>query len=99
MYTRTPGTCDSLGRSCIMIWSTESFRTEALGRPDHDAAAPQAVAGARRARVHGQPAADQPRRAAGRTKPVSVHPAGYGHGGAVPVGADFRREGARPAGD
>ena len=52
---------------------------QAVGRPDHGGAAAEAGAGAGRPRLHGQPAADQPRRPAGRAQPVPVHPAGHRH--------------------
>ena len=65
-------------------------RADAVGRSDHRRAAAEAGAGARHPRVHGQPAADQPRRPAGRAQPVSVHAAGHRHRRAVPVGAGPR---------
>ena len=57
-----------------------------IGRSDHRRTAAEAVAGAGHARLHGQPAADQPRRPAGRAQPLSVHAAGHRHRGAVPAG-------------
>ena len=56
------------------------------GRSDHRGAAAEAGAGARRPRLHGQPAADQPRRPAGRAQPLSVHAAGHRHRRAVSRG-------------
>ena len=74
-------------------------RAEAIGRPDHGRAEAQARADPGRAGVHGQPAADQPRRPAGRAQPVSVHAAGHRHRGALQVRADPRSEGARDSRD
>ena len=44
-----------------------------------------------------EPAADQPRRTAGRTQPLSVHAAGYRYRRAVRVGAETRGDDARAA--
>ena len=54
-------------------------RADALGRSDHRRSAAEARAGARRARVHGQSAADQPRRPAGSAQHLSIHAAGHRH--------------------
>ena len=77
------------GRICVDL-KPRAERT-LIGRSDHRGAAAEAGAGARHPRVHDQPAADQPRRPAGRAQPVSVHAAGHRHRRAVSVGADARR--------
>ena len=67
-------------------------RADANGRSDHRRPSSAGGQGAGRARVHGQPAADQPRRPAGRAQRLPVHAAGHRHGGAVPLGAAPRGE-------
>ena len=56
----------------------------ALGRSDHREPPSEAGAGGRHSRLHGQPAADQPRRPAGRAQPLPVHAAGHRHRRALP---------------
>ena len=87
------GSSSNQGRISVDL-KPRSERTR-VGRPDHGAAAAEAGAGARRARVHGQPASDQPRRHAAARARLPVHAAGHRHRRALSRGAAVRRSDAR----